>query len=101
MSIKIINYLKGYFKMDVLFATGNPAKVKSYYEKLKEKGINLLTIKDIDVKVDVEENGKNAFDVYNKIDGTLWNMSHRVEMEDAVENALRLSSALACGLWEL
>lgn len=48
--------------MDVLFATGNPAKVKSYYEKLKEKGINLLTIKDIDVKVDVEENGKNALE---------------------------------------
>ena len=31
--------------MKVLFATTNPAKVKKYSEKLKQKGIELITIK--------------------------------------------------------
>lgn len=31
----------------VLFATTNPAKVKKYKEALKEKGIELITIKDL------------------------------------------------------
>ena len=33
--------------MKVLFATTNPAKIKKYTEKLKEKGIEVLTIKDL------------------------------------------------------
>ena len=47
---------------DVLFATTNPAKVKSYKEELKKKGIELKTIKDLDINIDVEENGKNAIE---------------------------------------
>ena len=46
----------------VLFATTNPAKVKKFAEKLQEKGIELLTINDIDVKIQVNENGKNAIE---------------------------------------
>lgn len=46
----------------VLFATSNPAKVKKYAEKLKEKNIDLLTLKDIDIDIEVEENGKNALE---------------------------------------
>ena len=48
--------------MKVLFATTNPAKVKLYKEKLKERGINLITIKDLDINLNVEENGKNAIE---------------------------------------
>lgn len=48
--------------MKVLFATTNPAKVKKYKDGLKKKGIDLITIKDLDVKVDVNENGKNALE---------------------------------------
>ena len=48
--------------MEVLFATKNPAKIKKYSEPLKEKGIKLLTIKDINVDVKVDENGKNALE---------------------------------------
>ena len=44
----------------VLFATTNPAKVKRYKEKLAKKGIELITLNDIDVKLDVEETGENA-----------------------------------------
>ena len=35
--------------MKVLFATTNPAKIKKYADKLKEKNIEVLTIKDLDV----------------------------------------------------
>ena len=48
--------------MKVLFATTNPAKVKKYKDKLVEKQIELLTIKDLDIKIDIDENGKNALE---------------------------------------
>ena len=48
--------------MKVLFATTNPAKVKKYKDLLKEKGIELITIKDLDFKLPIDENGKNAIE---------------------------------------
>lgn len=48
--------------MKVLFATTNLAKVRKYNEELKEKGIELITINDLNFKLDVEENGKNALE---------------------------------------
>lgn len=48
--------------MKLLFATTNPAKVKKYEKALKEKGIELISIKDLDIKLNVEENGKNALE---------------------------------------
>lgn len=48
--------------MDVLFATENPAKVKTYLEPLKKNGINLITINDLDFKLEINENGKTAIE---------------------------------------
>ena len=48
--------------MKVLFATTNPAKVKRYKEELKNRNIELLTIKDLDFDLKVEENGKDALE---------------------------------------
>lgn len=48
--------------MKVLFATTNPAKIKKYKEPLRQNGINLITIKDLDINVDVDENGRNALE---------------------------------------
>lgn len=48
--------------MKVLFATTNPAKVKKYAKKLEEKGIEVLTIKDLGTNLHVEETGKNAIE---------------------------------------
>ena len=48
--------------MQVLFATTNPAKVKKYRDLPKEKGIELVTIKDLDFKLDIDENGKDAIE---------------------------------------
>lgn len=48
--------------MKVLFATTNQAKVGKYKEALKERGIELITINDLDFKLDIDENGKNAIE---------------------------------------
>lgn len=48
--------------MKVLFATTNPAKVKKYKERLEEKGIELITINDLDINLKVDENGKDAIE---------------------------------------
>lgn len=48
--------------MKLLFATTNPAKVNKYAEALSKKGIELITINDLDVKLDIEETGKNAIE---------------------------------------
>ena len=48
--------------MKVLFATTNPAKVKKYANELAKRGIELITIKDIGINLNIEENGKNAIE---------------------------------------
>ena len=48
--------------MKVLFATTNPAKIKKYADKLKEKNIEILTIKDLGINLKPEETGKNAIE---------------------------------------
>ena len=48
--------------MKVLFATTNPAKVKKYADELARRGIELKTIKDIGINLNIEENGKNAIE---------------------------------------
>lgn len=46
----------------ILFATGNEAKVKRFQDKLLEKGIKLLTLNDINVKLDIVEDGNDAIE---------------------------------------
>ena len=48
--------------MKVLFATTNPAKVRIYKDLLTEKEIELITINDLDVQLNIDENGKNALE---------------------------------------
>lgn len=44
--------------MKVLFATTNQAKIEKYKKTLQENGIELISIKDLNFKLDIEENGK-------------------------------------------
>lgn len=46
----------------VVFATGNQSKVLRFKKGLLERGIELLSLKDLDLKLDVEENGENALE---------------------------------------
>ena len=48
--------------MKVLFATNNPAKVRRYVPSLEEQDIEVLTLKDLNLKIDVEEIGKSAIE---------------------------------------
>ena len=48
--------------MKVLFATTNPAKVEKYKEALKEKDIEIITLKDLNLDLHVEETGKNCIE---------------------------------------
>lgn len=46
----------------VLFATENESKAKRFKNKLLENNIEIITINDIEKKIDIEENGKNAIE---------------------------------------
>lgn len=46
----------------VLFATGNESKALRFKDELFKKGIEIITINDLDRKVDVIENGNNAIE---------------------------------------
>ena len=51
-----------YKKMELLFATKNPAKVKLYEKQLKKHGITLKSIKDLNFELNIEESGKNSIE---------------------------------------
>ena len=79
--------------MKVLFATTNPAKIKKYAERLKEKNIELLTIKDLGINLKPEETGKNAIEnayikakaYYDETKITTIGMDNNLYIEDLPE----------------
>lgn len=46
----------------IVFATGNPTKGKRFSKGLLKYDIEVLTLKDLDVSIDVNENGKNVIE---------------------------------------
>ena len=46
----------------VLFATGNPAKIKRYVVGLAKRGIEAVTLKDLGIIANVEETGSTAIE---------------------------------------
>ena len=59
--IKLYNFFGGN-KIKVLFATTNPAKVSLYKDELLKNGIELVTLKDLGINLNVDENGKDALE---------------------------------------
>ena len=45
--------------MKYLFATTNKAKIKRYAKRLIEEGIDIVTLDDLNIDVNIDENGKN------------------------------------------
>lgn len=45
---------------ELVFATGNQAKIARFFDKLKKEDIKLESIKELNIRLDCEENGKNA-----------------------------------------
>lgn len=78
----------------ILFATGNPSKAKRFSKGLEEKGIEVITLKDIDIEIDVDESGKNAIEnailkarAYSKIiDIPVFAMDDNLYLEGVPEN---------------
>ena len=62
--------------MKVLFATTNPAKIRKYVDKLKEKNIEVLTLKDLSLNIKVEENGKSSLENAKIKAEAYYNASH-------------------------
>lgn len=48
--------------IQVLFATGNETKAKRFSKGLYERGIEVITLKDINEDIEVDENGKDAIE---------------------------------------
>ncbi len=48
--------------MEILFATGNATKAKRFSKGLKERGIEVITLKDINKELDIDENGNTAIE---------------------------------------
>lgn len=46
----------------IVFATGNPTKSKRFSDGLSKFNIEVLSLKDLEIDIDVEENGKNAIE---------------------------------------
>lgn len=46
----------------ILFATSNQSKSKRFSKGLLEKGIEVVSLKDIDIKLNIEENGNTAIE---------------------------------------
>ncbi len=62
-SIEDILYIMKKDKMKkIVFATGNPSKAKRFSKGLLKQNIEVISLKDLDLTLDVEENGKNAIE---------------------------------------
>lgn len=46
----------------IVFATGNPSKTKRFKKGLNENNIEILTLKDLNIELDAEENGNSAIE---------------------------------------
>lgn len=44
----------------IIFATGNPTKAKRFSKGLLEKGINVISLRDIGIKINIKEDGKDV-----------------------------------------
>ena len=44
--------------MKCLFATTNKAKIRYYVTKLRERGIEVITLEDLNMACDIDETGK-------------------------------------------
>lgn len=60
---KLENELKKEVTMKkIVFATGNPSKAKRFSKGLLKNDIEVLSLKDLDITLEVEENGKDAIE---------------------------------------
>lgn len=77
----------------VLFATGNPSKAKRFRKGLLEHGIEVVTLKDLNIELDVLEDGKDQIEnackkakaCYEKVKMPIIGMDDSLYMENVPE----------------
>lgn len=80
-------------KQKLLFATTNPAKIQTYKSELERRGFEVVTLKDLNLNLKVQETGKNSIEnayikskAYNKATGiTTISMDNSLFIEDIPE----------------
>lgn len=78
----------------ILFATTNPSKVKRFREELLKKGIELISLKDLNIELNTLENGKDVIEnaiikaqaCYKKIKMPVIGMDDSLYMENVPED---------------
>lgn len=79
---------------EILFATTNKSKVNRFYDKLLEKDIKLLSLSDLDIDLNVEENGNTAIEnalikaraYYNETKQVVMAMDDTLYLENVPDN---------------
>lgn len=78
----------------ILFATGNKTKARRFSKGLYEKGIEVITLENINDNVDIEENGKDCIEnalikaraYYNKTGMVTFAMDDNLYIENIPDN---------------
>ena len=91
---KVLFRKEGMYMKQVLFATTNQSKGKRFKKGLLEKGIEVVTLSDIGIELDVEENGKDAIEnalikartYYNETKRTIFAMDDTLYLENIPES---------------
>ena len=79
----------------LLFATTNQSKINRFKERLSKKGIELLSLNDLNLNIEVAENGKNAIEnalikaraYQNLVDIPILAMDDNLFLENVFENS--------------
>lgn len=80
--------------MKILFATGNETKAKRFSKELLKKGVEVITLKDIDKEIEIDENGSDVIEnalikarAYSKVvDIPVFAMDDSLYLENVPEN---------------
>ena len=70
----------------IIFATGNPTKAKRFSKGLAKKGVEVLALRDIGIKINVKEDGKNVIENALKKVRECYDVTGRISigMDDAL-----------------
>ena len=70
----------------IIFATGNPTKAKRFSKGLAKKGVEVLALRDIGIKINVKEDGKNVIENVLKKVRECYDVTGRISigMDDAL-----------------
>lgn len=69
---------------EILFATSNTSKIKRFEAGLNKNNVNILTPKDLNINIDVDENGKDAVENAKIKARAYYNLTHitTIAMDD-------------------